>query len=229
MTTARPGLAPSVLALALLAATGVAEAQPGPSGTQPGGPSLRAPGGRTQAQAPDARSAEVAFQREAARTPDAIEVRSPQLREQAPIPVRHTAYGDGISPALEWTPVSGARSYVVLVEDPDAPSAQPFAHWVGWNIPAGTQALPAGIQAVAMPHVVPGMRQGSNDRRMLGYFGPRPPEGDGPHHYHFQVFALDRTLELSAGATRDQLLEAMHGHVIAKGELVATSEAPHGH
>ncbi len=169
--------------------------------------------------------AQVAFHREQARSDGQIEVASPQIEADAAIPPRHTAYGDGRSPALRWNPVGGARSYVLLVEDPDAPKAQPFVHWLAWNIPPGVHELPEGIPAVAAPAAA-GMRQGLNDKGETGYFGPRPPRGDAPHRYHFQVFALDRTLALSDDADRDAVLTAMNGHVIAKGQLVATSAAP---
>ena len=66
------------------------------------------------------------------------------------------------------------------------------------------------------------MLQGRTTRGSVGYYGPRPPVGDPPHHYHFQVFALDTMLDVPLGADRDQVLDAMQGHVLAKGELVGT-------
>jgi Raf kinase inhibitor-like YbhB/YbcL family protein len=166
----------------------------------------------------------VAFQRE--QVQDEIAVTSPQIQAHAAIPSRHTAYGDGISPALHWDAVDGARSHVLLVEDPDAPMPRPFVHWLAWNIPPDTHELPEGVPQTAHPDVVHGMCQGLNGQDQAGYFGPRPPRGDDPHHYHFQLFALDRTLALAEDADRDELLRAMHGHVLAKGQLVATSKAP---
>ena len=114
----------------------------------------------------------------------------------------------------------------MLVEDPDAPGAQPFVHWLAWNIPPDIRELPADIRAGAASQAPAGMRQGRNDRGTIGWFGPRPPAGDAAHHYHFQVLALDALLDLPDGATRDDLLATIDGHVLAKGELVATSEAP---
>lgn len=170
--------------------------------------------------------ASVAFQREQARSTGEIEVGSSQIQSDAAIPDRHTDYGDGASPALHWNPVGGARSYVLLVEDPDAPKAQPFVHWLAWNIPPDVHELAGGMAQAAEPDGVTGMRQGLNGQGTTGYFGPRPPRGDRPHHYHFQVFALDRMLVLPDEASRDDVLQAMGGHVLAKGQLVATSEAP---
>jgi Raf kinase inhibitor-like YbhB/YbcL family protein len=66
------------------------------------------------------------------------------------------------------------------------------------------------------------MRQGSNSHSQLGYFGPRPPAAQPPHHYHFQVFALDTRLNLPTGFNRHTLIKAMQGHVVAKGEIVGT-------
>jgi hypothetical protein len=64
--------------------------------------------------------------------------------------------------------------------------------------------------------------QGRTSRGSVGYFGPKPPVGDPPHHYHVQVFALDSKLDVPAGADRDQVLAAMQGHVVGAGELVGT-------
>jgi Raf kinase inhibitor-like YbhB/YbcL family protein len=69
-------------------------------------------------------------------------------------------------------------------------------------------------------------RQGTNSKSERGYFGPRPPVGDPAHHYHFQIFALDTSLDLPDGFNRHALLQAMHGHVLAEGELVGMFKAP---
>lgn len=231
MTPARLALTPPLLALALFAVPDAARGQPAPSGPEAPGPSVDRRGGGSGAHTPGATGpvSEVAMRREATRTRGEIRVSSPQITAQAPIPSRHTAYGDDASPELQWNPIAGARSYALLVEDPDAPTARPFVHWLVWNIPPGPHGLPEAIETVGEPVDVKGIRQGRNDRGEIGYFGPRPPAGDPPHRYHFQVFALDRVLDLPAGATREALLDAIDGHVLAKGELVATSQAPRGH
>jgi Raf kinase inhibitor-like YbhB/YbcL family protein len=144
-----------------------------------------------------------------------------------PIPREYSEYGLGISPALDWSAVPNAASYAILVEDPDG-SAKPVVHWVAWNVPAGTTRLPAGLQERDRLSGGPlqGIMQGASGRGTVGWYGPRPPKGDKPHHYHFQVLALDRQLELPLGATRDQLLAATAGHVIATGDLVGTYAEP---
>ena len=137
-------------------------------------------------------------------------------------PPLHSEYADGVSPALAWNGVDGAKSYALVMEDPDAKSIRPFVHWVAWNIPAGTTTLPEGLQEQPELTDPEGVLQGRTSRGSVGYFGPRPPVGDPPHHYHFQVFALDTTLDVPAGAERDKLIAAMQGHVLAAGELVGT-------
>lgn len=143
-----------------------------------------------------------------------------------PIALRHSAYGDDVSPALAWQPVAGATSYALVMEDPDADRPAPYVHWVAWNIPAATTSLPQALPAEPRPAEPAGMRQGLNDRGSTGYFGPRPPAGSGLHHYHFQVFALDTTLDLADDAGRNALVKAMRGHVLGRARLVGTYAAP---
>uniref|UniRef100_UPI00301E5C7E YbhB/YbcL family Raf kinase inhibitor-like protein n=1 Tax=Staphylococcus aureus TaxID=1280 RepID=UPI00301E5C7E len=83
-------------------------------------------------------------------------------------------------------------------------------------------SLPEGLQEQPRLTDPEGVLQGRNTRGSMGYFGPKPPVGDKPHHYHFQVYALDRMLDVPFGADRDQLLQAMQGHVIGKGEVMGT-------
>ncbi len=143
------------------------------------------------------------------------------------IPREQSEYGLGISPALGWTAVPGAASYAIIVEDPDG-AAKPVIHWVAWNVPAGTTRLPAGLQERDRLSGGPleGVMQGATGRGTVGWYGPRPPKGDRPHRYHFQVLALDRELQLPLGATRDQVLAAAAGHVLATGDLVGTYGEP---
>ncbi|HEY4531430.1 MAG TPA: YbhB/YbcL family Raf kinase inhibitor-like protein [Luteimonas sp.] len=143
-----------------------------------------------------------------------------------PIPRRYSDYGDGVSPALSWTPVAGAAGYALLMEDPDADRPEPYVHWVAWNIPAEVASLPEGLADVARVDQPAGMRQGVNDRGSVGYFGPRPPEGSGVHHYQLQLFALDTMLELPDDADRAALVRAMRGHVLARARLTGTHAAP---
>ena len=149
-----------------------------------------------------------------------LAVRSPSI--SGGIPAKHSEYADGVSPEISWNSLTEAKSYALILEDPDAKSVRPFVHWVAWNIPGSVTTLPEGLQEQPRLTEPEGILQGKTSRGSVGYFGPRPPPGDPPHHYHFQVFALDTELDVPAGAERDEVLEAMNGHVLAVGELIGT-------
>ncbi len=151
-----------------------------------------------------------------------LRVRSRAFGADGSIPQKYTDYGKGISPPLSWGSLPrGTRSVVLMMEDPDATSPLPFVHWIAVG-PGNLTELPEGVWPTEWSKQVARLRQGSNSRSTLGYFGPRPPAGDPPHRYHFQVFALDTTLNLPSGFNRHSLLKAMEGHVLAKGTLVGT-------
>lgn len=151
-----------------------------------------------------------------------LTVRSPSFGAGAAVPPKHSEYADGVSPELSWTAVTGAKSYAIICEDPDAKPITPFVHWVAWNIPAAVTRLPEGLQEQHRLTAPEGVLQGLTSRGSVAYFGPRPPVGDAPHHYHFLVLALDTVLSVAPGSDRDTVLAAMKGHVLAKGELVGT-------
>lgn len=180
------------------------------------------PDGPMKTQAAKGVGVPLALQRKETSARGTLQVSSPAFASNAAIPPRHSEYKDGLSPALAWTAVDGAKSYAIVMEDPDAKPITPFVHWLAWNIPAGTTSLPEGVQEQMRLTEPDGVMQGRTSRGTMGYLGPRPPVGDPPHHYHVQVLALDRMLELPPGADRDALLGAAKGHVIAKGELVGT-------
>ena len=183
---------------------------------------LAPPPAPMKAQAAKGIGVPLAMQRKETSARGALQVSSPTVPANAAIPPRHSEYKEGLSPALSWTAVEGAKSYAIVMEDPDAKPITPFVHWVAWNIPASVTSLPEGVQEQMRLTEPDGLMQGKTSRGSVGYYGPRPPVGDPPHHYHVQVLALDRMLELAPGADRDQLLAAAAGHVIAKGELVGT-------
>jgi Raf kinase inhibitor-like YbhB/YbcL family protein len=136
-------------------------------------------------------------------------------------------YGKGISPPLRWSSLpAGTQSVVLMMEDPNAVSPLPFVHWTLINLPPNLRALPEDIRKAFEPLRGQPARQGSNSKSERGYFGPRPPAGDPPHPYHFQIFALDTKLDLPDGFNRHALLQAMSGHVLAEGELVGSFQAP---
>ncbi len=164
----------------------------------------------------------LALKRAESRARGTLKVQSNSI--QGAIPAMHSEYAEGLSPEISWSRVEGAKSYALIVEDPDAHAVRPFVHWVAWNIPGDVTTLPDGFNDAGALTETIGLLQGKTSKGSVGYFGPRPPEGDPPHHYHFQVFALDTELNLPPGAGRDEVLHAMSGHVLAAGELVGTYE-----
>lgn len=141
------------------------------------------------------------------------------------IPSEYTCEGADVSPALEWTHVpTDTDSFTLIVDDPDAPG-QTFTHWVFFNIPGAATSLPRNIDVDAeFPDADPAPREGANDFGDVGYGGPCPPPGDGPHRYFFRLYALDTALDLEAGASKTQVTDAMDGHVLAETDLMGTYE-----
>ena len=151
-----------------------------------------------------------------------IQVTSPAFDAGQPIPVRHTADGANVSPPLTWRNLPpDTQALALIVDDPDAPRPQP---WVLYGLSPDLDGLPQGIPTQPALDQPIQARQGQNSSQddNIGYTGPAPPPPDAPHHYHFTLYALDRPLNLQPGATKDQLLEAMQGHILATGELVGT-------
>jgi Raf kinase inhibitor-like YbhB/YbcL family protein len=143
-----------------------------------------------------------------------------------PIPVRHTCDGEDVSPALAWTGApAGVQSFVLIVDDPDAPDpAAPkrtYVHWVLYDIPASVSTLAEGVKTADLRE---GMRDGSNDWKRTGYGGPCPPIGK--HRYFFKLYALDRRLGNMGAATKADVQQVMANHVIETAELVGTYERP---
>ncbi len=153
-----------------------------------------------------------------------ITVHSEAFAQNQAVPQKYTGDGDDVSPPLRWSqPPEHAKELALIVDDPDAPSRQPWVHWVIYKIPATEQGLTEGIPADERLSSSPvGALQGENSWGAVGYRGPAPPKGHGVHHYHFKLYALDAELPLEPGLDKKSLLEAMSGHVLAEGELVGT-------
>lgn len=147
-----------------------------------------------------------------------VNLSSSAFKEGETIPKQHTADGQDVSPPLAWSgEPAGVKSYALICDDPDAPR-DIWVHWVLFNIPADRHDLPEAVPAEKT--AVGGARQGTNDFRKLGYGGPSPPAGK-PHRYFFKLYALDANVDLDAGATKQQLLDAMKNHkVLAEGKLM---------
>jgi Raf kinase inhibitor-like YbhB/YbcL family protein len=130
------------------------------------------------------------------------------------------------SPYIVWQDAPPqVREYVMICEDPDAPFAHPFVHWIAYAIPGSLTELTADIAKSERPQSPIGLKQGLNGAHEPGFTGAAPPPGHGVHHYHFQLFGLDAPIYLQKERPEiDDVIEAIRGHVIAFGETVGTFE-----
>jgi Raf kinase inhibitor-like YbhB/YbcL family protein len=162
-----------------------------------------------------------------AQAPQKVIVGSPAMKAGETMPRAYTPDGRNDSPPLTWSNVpASAREFAVVCEDFDAGNPPPFVHWVIYGIPGTARGLPEAIPidpAAPMPASIAGAVQGTNGFRRAIYRGPAPPPGK-PHGYHFVVYALDAALGLKPGLTRQELLEAIKGHVVGEGEIVPVYE-----
>jgi Raf kinase inhibitor-like YbhB/YbcL family protein len=145
-----------------------------------------------------------------------IKVSSPAFQDGGMIPEPYTCDGDDISPPLHWEAApEGTQSLALICDDPDAPRGT-FVHWVLYDLPAEAHELPENVPDDKT--LANGANQGTNDFRRIGYGGPCPPSGT--HRYFFKVYALDRKTNLPPGQTKDKLLQAMEGHILAQGQIM---------
>lgn len=148
-----------------------------------------------------------------------FELSSPAFAHGGPIPRAHTCDGADLSPPLVWTDApDNVQEFALIVDDPDAPGGT-FVHWVLYRVPGTVTALPSGIPPEPETTRPVATRQGVNGFRTAGYRGPCPPKGPA-HRYFFRLYALDAALAVLPGATREVLLDALKGHVIATAELL---------
>lgn len=139
---------------------------------------------------------------------------STAFQNRQKIPAKYTCDGVNVSPQLQWTGApSGTKTFALIVDDPDAPGGV-FTHWVLFNLPADRFELPEGISGTA--ELKP--NHGTTGWRKTAYGGPCPPSGT--HHYIFTLYASDAALNLSAGASKKEVLAALEGHVLATTELI---------
>lgn len=158
------------------------------------------------------------------RSDDGLAVTSPAFEDGDPIPTRYTGEGDDTSPPLVIDGVpEDAASLALVMEDPDAPEP-PFTHWLCWAIPPDTATIPRALGQSERLDALDGAIQGENDFGELGYRGPLPPEGDGPHRYRVSVYAVESPLDLDPGADRAAVDEALGDGVLATGQLAGTYE-----
>lgn len=136
---------------------------------------------------------------------------SPAFEDGGEIPEKYGYTRENVNPPLEIKGVPGSvDSLALIMDDPDAmePAGKIWVHWTAWNIPADKEKIGEGESLGT---------EGMTDFRDVGYGGPNPP--DGEHTYVFRLYALDSELDLMAGASREELEQAMQGHIVAETEL----------
>ena len=152
-----------------------------------------------------------------------LRVRSEAFNDGGTMLLRHTVFGDNLSPPISWSDVPpGTRSFVLIMHDRDMPIPGGFVHWVVYNIPGTAAGLPEGLPpdpvlGAGTPEDLAGTTNGVSGMRTLGYSGPHQVAGTGPHHYIFTVYALDRDPDLEAGLGRNQVLSAVRDQIIGQG------------
>ena len=146
----------------------------------------------------------------------ALEVTSSAFDHEMAIPAKYTCEGQDISPPLAWSAgPEGTACYGLIMDDPDAPG-RTWVHWVVCNLTE--PRLAEGVAAKGRP--AGGIEEGVSSWGSVGYGGPCPPSGT--HRYFFKVYALDTKLSFMAAPTKENLLKAMEGHILAQGELMGT-------
>jgi Raf kinase inhibitor-like YbhB/YbcL family protein len=148
-----------------------------------------------------------------------MEISSSAFKDGQPIPIQYTCDGKNISPPLTWKGAPGnTQSFVLMVDDPDSPTGI-WTHWTVFNVPSDVSEL---TEDFAKTHAAtPAAKDGMNSFKKVGYGGPCPPAGK-PHHYFFKIYALDISLDLQPGASRNDIEAGMKKHILAIGQLMGT-------
>ena len=145
-----------------------------------------------------------------------MEIKSSSFNNEAMIPAKYSYDGKNISPPLTW---SGApketKSFALVCDDPDAPVGT-WVHWVMFDMPANRNFLPESISS--QEEIAGTGKNGINNFGNYGYDGPYPP--GGTHRYYFKLYALDTMLNLNAKVSKEVLLAAMQGHVLAEAQVM---------
>jgi len=145
-----------------------------------------------------------------------LDLRTTAFKPGGHIPEKFTCDGPDVSPALSWSaPPVGTKSFALIADDPDAPAGT-WVHWVAYDLPPELNHLPEGL--AKHEAIREGGRQGQNDFGKIGYGGPCPPRGKA-HRYFFKLYALDTMLDLKSGATKQDVEQAMKGHILNRAEL----------
>ncbi len=155
-----------------------------------------------------------------------IEITSSAFAGGQQIPKKYTGEGADVSPPLAWSKLPEKTQELALIcDDPDAPTKDPWVHWVMYKIPANATGLPEGVPQQPRLKAPAGALQGQNSwpkGHNIGYRGPMPPPGHGTHRYRFRLYALEAKLVAEPGLDKSTVLREVDGHVLAQGELVGT-------
>lgn len=147
-----------------------------------------------------------------------LQITSAAFQNGGMIPADYTCDEADISPPLEWSaPPAGTKSLALICDDPDAPAGT-WVHWVMYNIPPTSRGVTKGVPPDRK--LPDGTLQGITDFQRIGYGGPCPP--GGTHRYYFKLYALDSTLALPPGATKDHVEQSMKGHILQQSQLMGT-------
>lgn len=154
----------------------------------------------------------------------AFTIRSSSFADKGEMPSKYTCEGEDVSPHLAWSdPPKGTKTYVLIVDDPDAPDPKApkmtWVHWVLYNIPSSVRELQEGIAFDELPQ---GTEEGINDYHKTSYGGPCPPIGR--HRYFFKLYALSGEIVGLEQPTKKDIEKAMEGMILGKAELVGTYE-----
>lgn len=156
-----------------------------------------------------------------------IKITSPAFEEGQRIPKKYTGEGIDVSPPLQWLGVPEETKELVLIcDDPDAPTPEPWVHWVLYKIPANVTRLkedmPRKTRLTDPPGTLQGKNSWPNNDQNIGYRGPMPPPRSGTHRYYFKLYALEAKLSAEAGMDKKSLMKDIEGHIIAEGQLMGT-------
>lgn len=133
-----------------------------------------------------------------------------EFADGAPIPVANTCDGEDIAPTITWTDApAGTQSFALIVDDPDAPRAEPFVHWVVHGLPSSATSVPSDDVS------------GVNDFGRRGWGGPCPPRGD-PHRYIFTLYAVAEAPVFTETPTKGDVLAEIDGSILAQATYSGT-------
>lgn len=126
--------------------------------------------------------------------------------------------GDNLSPPLAWSNAPAAtRTFAIVISDPDGGGGLGSVHFIGYDIAPSVNSFAEGQASQPSPTFV----GGTTSRKLQTYFGPCPPPGEAPHHYHLSVYALDIPPgQLAPGLTREELFAKIKGHILAQASII---------